>query len=216
MRQRESCWLYDNAAATTLVALGLFVVVALLVVAGDTTRLDQYANNLAAGWRVGVPDLAAIIATTLGTAPFLLGAAVISAVLMARHGLRSEMVLPFLALAAEWIANPLLKEIFLRQRPNHVAWPPGLFGVDQYAFPSGHAMGSMALYSLLAFWAWAWWPGRGRLAITLLMVLMPLAIGLSRVVLGVHWLSDVAGGWAAGFMVTSLAVQAWMRLRRKC
>jgi undecaprenyl-diphosphatase len=190
------------------------VVLALLVVADATAGLDIYARDSASALVAGPTFLVAVLASEVGTAPYMVGIAVLAGLLAARLGARRDAALPVLILVVEWLSNPLLKALFQRQRPTDELWPPGIFGADQYSFPSGHAMASMALFSLLACWVWAWWPGRGRLAATVLVALVPVIIGLSRVALGVHWFSDVAGGWAAGLVVMGVTVLAWGRAGR--
>lgn len=87
--------------------------------------------------------------------------------------------------------SSLLKEIFSRARPDVV---PHLDMVTSLSFPSGHATNVMAIYLLAALLlAQAWRPIWIGLAL-----LTGLAIGVSRVLLGVHWPSDVLGGWCWG------------------
>lgn len=87
--------------------------------------------------------------------------------------------------------SSLLKEIFSRARPDVV---PHLDMVTSLSFPSGHATNVMAIYLLAALMVAQaqrpLWIG--------LALLMGLAIGVSRVLLGVHWPSDVLGGWCWG------------------
>lgn len=84
------------------------------------------------------------------------------------------------------------KLLFDRDRPD----PQGhLTAVHSMAFPSGHSANSMAVF--LAFALLAVPAGRRRLAVGL-AVLLAMAIGLTRPILGVHWPSDVVGGWAFG------------------
>ena len=68
------------------------------------------------------------------------------------------------------------------------------------SFPSGHSLNSAATYGLLA--VVAWWTDRLALPVRWLAVVggvaLPFAIGLSRIALGVHYPSDVLGGWSAG------------------
>jgi undecaprenyl-diphosphatase len=80
-----------------------------------------------------------------------------------------------------------------RPRPN---LEPHLVAVKTASFPSGHATSSMIFYLTLAI---ALVPdGRWRRTAVVGALLLSLLIGTSRVMLGVHWPSDVIGGWAFG------------------
>ena len=84
--------------------------------------------------------------------------------------------------------HSVLKEVLGRSRPTLV---PQLDFVDTYSYPSGHAAGAMVILLLGTLLL------RNRGAVWL-GVMLSLAIGLSRVALGVHWPSDVIGGWMFG------------------
>jgi undecaprenyl-diphosphatase len=112
------------------------------------------------------------------------------------------------------LLDVLLKIIFARPRPT---LPDPLLVLTSYSFPSGHAMGSMAFYGLLAYVViqrvsiWRW-----RVAVAIATVLLILLIGFSRMYLGVHYLSDVLAGYAAGFawlVVTITGVETIIRRR---
>lgn len=95
-----------------------------------------------------------------------------------------------------WAVNPLLKELFARDRPR--LWPsPG--PVSEYSFPSGHAAGTAALFGTLVMVAWH---TRLRTPAVVLGVLVVALVGISQLALGVHYPSDVLAGWlwAAGWI----------------
>lgn len=98
--------------------------------------------------------------------------------------------------AMMWILNTLLKEIFRRSRPEL----EHLLVVHGYSFPSGHAMISMGFYGML-FVIWAI-ERHQRLSGAALPVLCGITfiflVGLSRIMLGVHFPTDVFTGFAAG------------------
>ena len=87
---------------------------------------------------------------------------------------------------------------------------PHLVVVKTSSFPSGHATSSMIFYltMALALTARTRWQ---RLAAAG-AVLLSLAIGTSRVMLGVHWPSDVIGGWAFGMLWVLLTLRLAGRL----
>ncbi|MFO8084924.1 MAG: phosphatase PAP2 family protein [Desulfobacterales bacterium] len=93
-----------------------------------------------------------------------------------------------------WVCN-FLKVLFSRPRPDieHMVY------VASYSFPSGHAMLSASVYLTLAILL-VHMETRRQIKIYLLSlaVLMTLLVGLSRIYLGVHYLTDVLAGWLAG------------------
>lgn len=103
---------------------------------------------------------------------------------------------------ASWGAiNTLLKLLFAQPRPYWTipAIEP-LAAQGSYGFPSGHAAFAMCVWGAVALAVDRRW-------VRALSVFMILAIGSSRVVLGVHWPADVIGGWVLGAGVLALA--AW-------
>jgi undecaprenyl-diphosphatase len=102
------------------------------------------------------------------------------------------------------LLNDVLKELFHRTRPEPLH---GFIPAQQFSFPSGHAMVSMAFYLYIAYLAWrlvhGWW-WRGLLVVGL--ILLVVLIGLARVYLQAHYLSDVLAGYLAGFLWTDAVI----------
>lgn len=95
-----------------------------------------------------------------------------------------------------------LKLFFERARPAEKVIDAGGF-----SFPSGHATAAMVFFGYLIYLAWKDIRSlAGRLAATVVCVLMILLIGVSRVYLNVHWLTDVMGGFTAGFVWLCLSI----------
>ena len=106
------------------------------------------------------------------------------------------------------VANPMIKNIFLRYRPYMVhsevkclkpvhegdLYDPLLQG---YSFPSGHTSNSSTMYFSLPVYEKKKW-------LVVLGILMPFLVGLSRVCLGVHYPTDVMAGWLLGAVVVAL------------
>lgn len=94
------------------------------------------------------------------------------------------------------LLSTILKLIFHRARPLTAA---EFMTHPSYSFPSGHAMNSMITYGFLALLLLDRVHASGkRVAIVLAAVIVIGAIGFSRVYLGVHFVTDVVGGWLAG------------------
>jgi undecaprenyl-diphosphatase len=111
-------------------------------------------------------------------------------------GRRVDALLIVASIGGGSLLNAALKLLFGRHRPEVV---PHLVHVSNASYPSGHAMLSAVTYLTIAVML-----ARGEarasarvylLAVTVLLVML---VGLSRLYLGVHWPSDVLGGWCLG------------------
>jgi undecaprenyl-diphosphatase len=110
------------------------------------------------------------------------------------------------ALAGGEVLNLLLKAIFARPRP---VFDVPLVVEKQFSFPSGHAMMSIICYGLLAYFIFgALHSRRWRVIIGAGIVLLVLFIGFTRLYLGAHYLTDVVGGFAAGWVWLSTCIYA--------
>jgi membrane-associated phospholipid phosphatase len=113
------------------------------------------------------------------------------------------------------LLNLVLKGFFERARPDLAE---ALRRAQGYSFPSGHAMGSTIVFSALGYLAFRALRGwRARAAALAFASTMAIAISASRIYLGVHWISDVAAGMAAGliwFATTTVAYETFRRIHR--
>ena len=148
------------------------------------------------------------------------GTALVGLFVLVACGLRRRWLYAgvwFAAVTAAGILNLLLKELFARPVPsfpkqfvnNKVVADisnalPGGEMITSYSFPSGHAMESVTMYGMLAYFGMLGiQSGRARVAVALGGMFLVLSIGFSRVYLGVHYFSDVIGGYAAGGVLLS-------------
>ena len=107
------------------------------------------------------------------------------------------------------ISSEALKQLYGRPRPDLV--PHGSY-VYSASFPSGHSTLSAATFLTLAMLIASLEPNRGtKIMVFVLAMLLVLAIGVSRVYLGVHWPSDVLAGWCLG---GGWALAAWTVLAK--
>jgi undecaprenyl-diphosphatase len=195
-------WLLVPAAG--LGALGVFAKIASEVQERETTAIDR-AVSLALH-RLDSPLMDAVMLgfTFLGSFPAVAAVVVAAAVWRVRAGdRRSAVALVLVALVTE-LLNLALKEIFQRPRPTLFQ---EIATLHSYSFPSGHAMASAAVYGSAATVLARAYPRRRR-AILLGTCALVALIGLSRVYLGVHWITDVLAGWAAGAFIALAAALA--------
>ena len=161
------------------------------VSSGMVAGIDVPAFKAIAMTRAHSPDwgiAVAQVATRLGD-PAIRSLYVIAALAMLAFRRRWQAALVYLVTVALAIAgHSVMKEAFARTRPHLVPW---LDHADTYAYPSGHAAGTMVVLLLAALLL------GGRRAVAA-AVLLSLTIGVSRIALGMHWPSDVVGGWMFG------------------
>jgi len=105
--------------------------------------------------------------------------------------------------AGAQILNDILKELFHRARPEPIS---GFIDAQQFSFPSGHAMVSAAFYLYIAYLTWHLLAGCWRILLAAALVLLVLLIGVARVYLEAHYLSDVIAGYLAGLLWTDAVI----------
>jgi membrane-associated phospholipid phosphatase len=113
------------------------------------------------------------------------------------------------------VLNHLLKLLFERARPR---WEDPLLSLSSFSFPSGHTAGATAFYGFLAAYALAHVSSRrGRTSVLFGAAAMVVLVALSRMVLGVHYLSDVLAAVASTgiWLVLCLAVVHAAAARRR-
>jgi undecaprenyl-diphosphatase len=178
-----------------------------------TLHADRYAQEVAARWRT--PALTAFMqfVTHFGKLWVLaiLSTTVAGALLWARSHRRLYAFAATVVGGA--ILNPALKEVYRRARPSGIE---ALGTAHGYSFPSGHAMGAILLFGSLAYVIYFSIEHSRRLRVlaVTLCALLTLIIGMSRVYLGVHYLSDVLAGFAAGLCWLAVCLsgtEAWVR-----
>jgi len=186
-----------------VIALAAIWLAALLWGRGPLDR--SVYETLYAGHRPAMIAVARAL-TALGEPTVLIGAGVATALWLWHAGHRH---LPFVLIAITMLGRGLSeaqKYWVGRARPDIEAH---LVVVKTQSFPSGHATSSMIFYMVMALTLTAG-TRLHRLAAAAAF-LLSLLIGLSRVMLGVHWPSDVIGGWAFGLLWVLLTLRIAQR-----
>ena len=180
------------------------------VIEGDTRGFDLYVLHQAQALRGGHPWVAGVMRdlSGLGSATVLTLLTLITAGYLVLVSAPNIAVLVVGAALSGTVAVNLLKAAFGRMRPE-AAYAEML--VRGLSFPSGHAGNAAIVFLTLgALLASTRVRPAERAYILAMASLMALLVGTSRVMLGVHWATDVLAGWAFGAAWAML----WLLLRR--
>lgn len=200
----------------SLTAVVLFAAVARAVAEADgiLAALDRALPLAVTAWRSPPLTAAMVAVTSIGGWIGIAVVSVAAAVTLARRGRWRAVALLTLCVGGAAVLTLALKQWFDRPRPHVTAMPelPALVQATGASFPSGHALQSLVLYGLLLVLFAPTGMSRQQAAsppagarsrrpaagLTIATAGMLALIGVSRVYLGVHYPSDVIGGWLAG------------------
>lgn len=213
LERREPTWL---AASVVFVMLLVFAALAREVSTGVTQSFDDsillalrdpvdLARPIGPAWiESSVLDL-----TALGSSTILWTiVAAVTGFFLLQTRYRTGLVVLVAAGSGE-LLSALLKRVFNRPRPTVV---PHLRAVYSTSFPSGHAMESTIVYLTLAVILIRASSDRStKIYILLVAALLSILAGISRVYVGVHYPTDVIGGWIAGLL---WAFVCWLAARQ--
>ncbi|MEN9561219.1 MAG: hypothetical protein RIQ56_492 [Candidatus Parcubacteria bacterium] len=153
--------------------------------------------------------------TELGSVMFIGGSTLAIGLWLFLKSKYFDLVAFWLAVFTTSASVWLLKHFFLRARPDsfYQAYPE-----SGYALPSGHAAHAAVFYSFVSYLLIRYLPQYQNIVITISTFII-LAVGFSRLYLGVHYLSDVFFGYAIGFacayLGTKISRKEYAFLRRK-
>lgn len=164
-------------------------------------KRDNPAQQIGPSW---LPEVGRD-ATALGGVLCIMLITAFVAIFLLLEGKRHAVVFLVIAVGGGAMVSGLLKHLVARDRPDIV---PHLSAVYTSSFPSGHSMLSAVAYLTLGSLLARITPRRRtRLFLLFAAVLLTVIVGLSRVYMGVHYPTDVLGGWAAGL---TWAIICWI------
>ena len=181
-----------------LIVTVLFAMLAQEVREGETQQFDDAVRMTVYG--VASPQATTVLhaVTQLGSPLFLLPMTVICALFFLHWRRIRGAILLTTTMLGVTLLNQILKSIFQRPRPLPFF---GLTMPASYSFPSGHSLAAFCFYGALAALVTARLRSRWLSALVWAAALVIIvAVGFSRLYLGVHYLSDIVGGYATGFV----------------
>jgi membrane-associated phospholipid phosphatase len=197
-----------GATPRTVGATAVVVFLLLAFTAGSRWQANPVDQEIAQGaHRLAIDQgwiaSAARLATFLGSTTCLIVVVAGSWAALWIMRMRSAAAFVVLTSGASSLLVTVIKAISARPRPFFAA---PLLHANGYAFPSGHATNSTVVYgTLMLLAASKMGSGSSRRWVVLLAVALVAGISTSRVLLGVHWASDVLAGIALGIAVLAAA-----------
>ncbi|WP_140721779.1 MULTISPECIES: phosphatase PAP2 family protein [Gammaproteobacteria] len=190
-------WLRDNAWRLVLLFAGVLLPLGVFVgLADEVHELEDFFFDEPLLWRmrgIASPGLDAffVVVSKLGYQYGVIP--VDTAIVLALLALRRwrEAAFAGFGFVGSALLNVGAKHFFQRERPS--LWE-SIAPESTFSFPSGHAMGSMTLAAVVVALAWR---TRWRWPVAVVAGLFALLVSLSRIYLGVHYPSDILGGWCA-------------------
>jgi undecaprenyl-diphosphatase len=183
--------------AVVLVAVPFATLLFQVLAKGPLTRADGRIANAANEWVSRHPGVVTVLkgVTDLGKPPVLIAVVVLGLVYVWHTGSRRALVFLVVTPLGGGIIDSLVKVAVNRPRP--IVDHPVASALGK-SFPSGHAMSSTVTYGALLLVFLPVVPRAGRRVAVIATIVLVVAIGASRVLLGVHFVSDVIGGWVLG------------------
>lgn len=201
-KQRRSIWIF--------LAVSCVVIFTALAVNIHSTLINTFDQTLIGAIQgmesPGLTKLMLFI-TWIGSTKQVIVIAIITMLILyfiLKH--RMELWMLFITCAGSALLNIFLKTRFLRDRPTLHR----LIEETGYSFPSGHSMAAFTLYCTIAFLVWKHMPNTAsRVMTVLLSSFLIVAIGVSRIYLGVHFPSDVIGAYFISGCWVSLCIATY-------
>lgn len=181
----------------------VFGIVAWRVYAGGVTVMDTYVRGLVRGLQTESSLTFFSYFTKLGSAIGIVATLVISLLVFWKKRYYAAMIVYPMGILVTHLVNKGIKEIVKRERPSLNEALDAL----GYSFPSGHAMLSIMTFGFLTYIIAANLKSvAGKCVTTILMGIVILSIGLSRVILNVHYPTDILAGYCVGGILLIIAI----------
>ncbi len=149
--------------------------------------------------------------TYLGDWRVIAGLSIVAVAVLWSLRKKREAVFFAVALISGEIIKELLKLLFHRQRPDANF---ALISESGYSFPSGHAFMSIIFYGMICHFIYQICAKKWqKIILSITTAMLIFLIGLSRIYLGVHWVSDVLAGWIIGGAILAFFIVKLKNIR---
>jgi undecaprenyl-diphosphatase len=192
-----------------LIFAAIFITDVVFVVNNKTDAIDQSILDTVALYRDSFLTIVAKGITFLSDSTTMIGICVVLLILPTRTRFGIPLTV---GVGAASVCHYALKHIIERARPDEAM---RLVEVSGYSFPSGHSNAGLVFYLFLMILLYRYFKLGGHRApayiVAVLLPILVVAIGASRIYLSVHFPSDIIGGWSLGAVLLIIIVTLYDR-----
>jgi undecaprenyl-diphosphatase len=190
----------EHRIILSLVSLAVFALILIIVLLRKISFDYSVSNLVQKIWSPAVNGFFIFLGNY--SEAIMIGIAIIAVSLFYLQKRKMQSLILVFSLGLGYILKNLIKAVVQRDRPLMQ-----LVQETDYSFPSGHALLSIILFSLIIYFYKDDIKNKtGRIIFIAAGIFLILLIGLSRIYLNVHWFTDVIGGYALGFFVVNLGL----------
>lgn len=177
-----------KAVIISLILLILFGVWTILMCFGLLSGFDTFIYNLIRSLKSDFFDTYFVFITKFGNESTIILFVVVAVLLLKNKWRMMMLEIPIISV----VSNQVIKYIIRRDRPSVLK----LIKQGGYSYPSGHSMIAVAVYGLLIYFVLKKVKNKSwKYGLSFLLVVLIVSIGVSRIYVGVHYASDVLGGF---------------------
>lgn len=195
-----------------IVSGSLFGMIVRFISNGQIKNFDlpiiEFVQGLETPWLTVVLKAFTWIGSAYGVVPITL---IICAILFYGINEKKRAIFFAFSIVSTIILNESLKLYFVRDRPEIYR----LMDAGGFSFPSGHTMMAFSLYGMIVYVTWRHLKEtKQRIFIMILATFIAFLIAISRIYVGVHFPSDIVGGFAASTCWITIIITAFHRFQR--
>ena len=178
----------------------IFIINSLLILTKQIDSLDNLVLSFMIGIRSDNLTKIMINITNIGSAYALIVISILLLCLIKNKKISLKIIINLIIV---FIISQLLKLFFHRPRPDTIF----LVNISDYSYPSGHTMISVAYFGYLLFLLYKYTNSKLiKIILTITTITLLTVISISRIYLGVHYLSDIIGGLSLGIIYLILFI----------
>lgn len=179
--------------------LVLFIINSILVIDNKYVGIDESIHNFIIRFSSEMTTKFMKIFTFLGSTPFIIGLCILVFVILLYKKQKEYAYKCAGILIISTLINNIVKVIVRRPRPEYITVVENTF-----SYPSGHTMASVTLYGFLIYFILKSKISKTyKIIFSVILGIIPLLVGISRIYLGAHFFSDVFGGALLSSMLLS-------------